>query len=116
MTQEDSEKLFDQWLRKGRFIKSGISYVNGINNDSAIRAMIPSDKKMVGKVCNLPSELTLTNADLDDDYHEGFTIGKGKTFYWLLIWHKSGHCTVYSKNKASPRYISGDSLITVHFK
>ena len=115
-TQVEAEILFNQWLLNGKFLKNGLTYKVGVNNNSAIKAMIPDDKKMIGKVCYLSSNLTLTNADLDYDFHEGFTIGKGKTLYWMLIWHKSGHCTVYSKKNVSPRYISGDSIITVHFK
>lgn len=116
MTQVESESLFNQWLRNGRFVINGITYRDGINNHSAIKAMIPTNKKMTGKVCYLSSDLTLTNADLDEDFHDGFTIGKGKTLYWMLIWHKSGHCTVYSRENASPRWINGDTIITVHFK
>lgn len=116
MKQSESERLFQQWLTKGTFVKNGFTYSVGINENSAVKAMIPDNKKMVGLVCFLSSQLTLTNADLDADFHEGFTIGKGKTLYWMILWHKSGHCTVYSRDKASPRYISGDSTITVHFK
>jgi hypothetical protein len=76
---------------------------------------IPESKKTTGKICFI-GDLTGTNADLDDDIHEGFTIGKGKTLYWMMIWHKSGHVTVYSKDNATPRWISGDTIITIHFK
>lgn len=82
---------------------------------------IPESKKVTGKICFISSELTLTNCDLDENIHEGFTIGKGKTLYWMMIWHKSGHVTVYSKNgngslSLPRRWISGDTEITVHFK
>lgn len=116
MGQKESEELFRQWLSKGQFTKDGVVYEAGVNNDTAIRAMVPDNYKMVGRVCFLSSELTLTNADLNDDYHEGFTIGNGKTLYWMLIWHGSGHCTVYSKEGVKPRWIEGDTEITVHFK
>lgn len=116
MKQAESEKLFEQWLLKGKFVKNGFTYTAGINTDSAIKALIPDDYKMTGFIYELPSKLTLSNADLDDDYHEGFTIGKGKTLYWMLIWHKSGHCTVFSREGVKPRWINGDTIITVHFK
>lgn len=116
MEQKESEQLFDQWMRKSKFTKDGITYTPGINDEPAIRAMIPDNHKMVGKVCFLSSNLTLTNADLDPHYHEGFTIGKGKALYWMLIWHKSGHCTVFSREGTKARWIDGDTEITVHFK
>lgn len=81
-----------------------------------VTVSIPESKKRTGKIYELPSELTGTNADLDSDIHEGFTIGKGKVLYWMLIWHKSGNCTVFSRKNASPRYLKGDTEITVHFK
>jgi hypothetical protein len=79
--------------------------------------VIPVNKKMTGKICFLSSELTLTNADLDADIHEGFTIGKGKTFYWMMIWHSSGNVTVFNRDgELRRRWISGDTEVTVHFK
>lgn len=116
MEQHSTEMLYHKWLKNGKFTVNGLTYKVGVNDHSAIIAMIPAHKKMIGMVCHLSSELTLTNADLDETYHKGFTIGKGKTFYWMILWHKTGHCTVYSRDAASPRYISGDSIITVHFK
>jgi hypothetical protein len=57
------------------------------------------------------------NRDLDSDIHEGFTIGKGKKMYWSMIWHaSSGNVTVYAIDDDSRRYISGGSMITIHFK
>lgn len=38
---------------------------------------IPDNKKVTGKICTI-TDLTLINADLDDNIHEGFTVGKGK--------------------------------------
>lgn len=77
---------------------------------------IPSSKKNTGKICFI-GELTGTHADLDPDLHEGFTIGRGKTMYWYMIWHgkTSGNVTVYSIT-GQRRYLSGDQEITVHFK
>lgn len=56
------------------------------------------------------------NRDLDNEFHEGFTIGNGKQLYWMMLWHKTGHVTVYNKTATSGRWISGDSRITIHFK
>lgn len=116
MTQAQAEILYDQWLRKGKFTLDGVLYEVGVNNHAALMTMTPDDLKMRGKICHLPSELTLTNADLDEDFHEGFTIGSGKTLYWMMTWHQSGHVTVYSKDEVAPRWISGDTIVTVHFK
>ncbi len=78
---------------------------------------IPESKKVTGKICFI-GDLTLTNSDLNYHIHKGFTIGKGKQMYWMMIWHsKSGHVTVFTKE--SPirrRWISGDTEITVHFQ
>lgn len=63
----------------------------------------------------------LETDDLDSTVHEGFTIGKGKTMYWYIIWHRTGHCTV-ARNandgtlRLIKRYIPGDSEITIHWK
>lgn len=116
MTQAESEKLFDRWLRKSEFVHNGMTYKVGINDVSALKVMIPDDKKMTGQICFLPSELTLTNRDLDSNFHKGFTVGKGKTFYWLMIWHSSGNVTVYPRDDGKRgRWISGDTIVTVHF-
>lgn len=58
------------------------------------------------------------NRDLDSDIHKGFTIGRGKVMYWCMIWHaSSGNVTVYPISESSaPRYISGDTEITIHLK
>lgn len=58
------------------------------------------------------------NRDLDSAIHKGFTIGRGKVVYFMMIWHaNSGNVTVYPVNDNSfPRYISGDTEITIHFK
>lgn len=79
--------------------------------------VIPESKKVTGKICNI-GELTLTNCDLDENIHKGFTIGKGKKLYWMMIWHKSGHVTVYRDNcglHPNGRYIDGNTEITIHF-
>lgn len=115
-TQYDAEKLFDEWLRLGKFTKNGLTYTRGVNEDSAIKAMIPDNRKMVGAICYLPSQLTLTNTDLDSDYHKGFTINSGKIMYWYLVWYSTGHCRVYDRDGKKPRYVKGDTIITIHFK
>lgn len=80
---------------------------------------IPESKKRTGKICFI-SDLTGTNDDLDYHIHEGFTIGRGKTMYWMMIWHGSGNVTVYNLHSDTiylkRRWISGDTEITVHFK
>lgn len=77
----------------------------------------PESKKITGKICFI-SDLTLTGYDLDWDIHKGFSIGKGKQLYWEMIWHGSGHVTVYSQDQKTRtgRWINGDTEITVHFK
>ncbi len=80
---------------------------------------IPEFKKNTGKICFI-GDLTGTNSDLDGEIHHGFTIGKGKTMYWYMIWHsKSGNVTVYGDKDGGGmrrRYLSGDQEITIHFK
>ena len=80
---------------------------------------IPESKIATGKICHI-TDLTGINADLDYDIHNGFTIGKGKKLYWMMIWHKSGHVTVFrAEDSGKPdygRWIDGDTEITVHFK
>lgn len=56
------------------------------------------------------------NRDLDNDFHKGFTIGKGKQLYWMFIWCGTGNVTVYPVNNKSGRWIPGDTKITIHFK
>jgi hypothetical protein len=112
----DYKNLFSQWIAKGKFMHNGMTYVRGVNDDTALKILIPSNKKVTGLICFLPSELTLINADLDSNIHEGFTIGKGTTMYWMMIWHKSGNVTVYSRDGLKPRWLPGDTEITVHFK
>jgi hypothetical protein len=73
-------------------------------------------KKKSGKICFISAELTLTNMDLDNSIHEGFTVGNGKKMYWMMIWHPSGHVTVFGRDDESRRWLSGDTIITVHFK
>lgn len=55
--------------------------------------------------------------DLDCDWAYGFTVGRGKIMYWYFIWHSSGNATVYTPEiPARKRFISGDQMITIHFK
>ncbi len=61
------------------------------------------------------------NRDLDSNIHRGFyLIGKdgkpGKTMYFMMIWHSSGHCTIYHVAGDRPgRWVNGDSKIQIHF-
>ena len=60
------------------------------------------------------------NRDLHPDYHKGFTLiqpnGKeGRTMYWYMIWHSSGHCTI-SNDQGHKRWIDGGSVICIHFQ
>jgi len=76
---------------------------------------IPESKKRTGRICDIVS-LTAVNGDLDSDIHEGFTVGKGKTMYWTMVWHSWGNVTVYAINGDGRRWLPGDTEITVHFK
>ncbi len=77
--------------------------------------VIPESKKTVCKICYI-TDNTQTG-DLDSQYHKGFTIGKkGRTMYWEMIWHGSGHVTVLTGVGHSGRWISGDTEITIHWK
>ncbi len=114
--QSDSERMYHEWWHKNQFTKNGFLYKVGVNDNSAIWAMIPDDRKMTGKICFISSNLTLTNRDLDEEFHEGFTIGNGKTLYWMMIWHGSGHVTVVNAKATYKKWISGDTIITVRFK
>lgn len=79
--------------------------------------VIPESKKVTGKICFI-GNLTLTNADLDSDIHKGFTVGKGKQMYFMMIWHSWGNVTVYTcdDKPMRKRWLRGDTEITVHFK
>lgn len=59
---------------------------------------------------------TGNNGDLNDELHKGFTIGKGRAMYWMMLWHKSGNVSVFGMHNDSRRYLSGDQEITIHFK
>jgi hypothetical protein len=78
---------------------------------------IPETKNTTCEVCFLTENTgTYYSSDLDNNFHKGFTIGSGKQLYWELIWHNSGHVTVYPLSGKSGRYIKGDTVITIHFK
>ena len=79
------------------------------------KVVVPADKKTVCKISHI-TDNTQTG-DLDDNYHKGFTIGKnGRTMYWEMIWHGSGHVTVFEGVGHSGRWIEGDTEITIHWK
>jgi hypothetical protein len=74
-------------------------------------------KKVTCKICFLQEHTD--NKDLNSNVHEGFTVGtKGKIMYWMMVWHgTSGNVTVYPiSDNHPPRYLSGDQLITIHWK
>lgn len=54
-------------------------------------------------------------SDMDADIHKGFTIGKGRTLYFMMIWHSSGNVTVVDIKASYKRWISGDTEITIHW-
>lgn len=79
----------------------------------------PESKKTTGQI-RFISELTGTNTDLDEFVHKGFTIGKGKKMYWMMIFHSTGYgVSVFSleqtRIQSKRRWITGDTEITVHF-
>lgn len=79
---------------------------------------VPESKKVTCRICELTDHTgAYFPSDMDYDTHEGLTIGKGKAMYWMMIWHPSGNCTVFSKEKDGVRrWLSGDQEITIHFK
>ncbi len=86
--------------------------------------MRPPSGKVTCKICfynDYTGYVDINNAthypaDLDADIHKGFTIGKGKTLYFMMIWHSSsGHVTVYNDKASYGRWISGDTEITIHW-
>lgn len=73
-------------------------------------------KTVTCKICYICDNTGL-NGDMDSDIHKGFTIGKGKQLYWYMTWHSSGHVTVYTADEPiRKRWISGDTIITIHWK
>lgn len=74
---------------------------------------IPENFTATCKICHLQDYTG--NKDLDD-HHKGFTIGKGRQLYYMFVWHSTGNVTVYSLKGQSGRWISGDTLITIHYK
>ncbi len=82
---------------------------------------VPANKKTVCKISHITDNTGLGDpSDMDDYVHLGFTIGKGKTLYWMIVWHSSGHCTVYRYDDEGDglvkKWISGDTEITIHWK
>ena len=82
---------------------------------------IPESKKVTCKICYITDNTGFDYPnDLDSEYHKGFTIGKGKKMYWMMIWHpNSGNVTVYSSGDSeypTARWLPGDTEITIHFK
>lgn len=92
---------------------------------------IPDDKKWTGPICyysaftgygytNSRGKDVKIPSDLDDEVHNGFTIGRGKVMYWMMLWHKSGHVSVFSIGRTNDeikrRWLDGSTEITIHFK
>ncbi len=79
---------------------------------------VPEGKKVTCQICHMGDFTgTYYPSDLDDNYHHGFTIGKGKKLYWLMIWHPSGHVTVIPRYPPHyRRWMDGGTQITIHFK
>jgi len=76
-------------------------------------------KKVTCPICRICDNTDL-DGDMDAGIHKGFTIGKGKKLYWYITWTQNGNAFVYSmeEDKEFParRWVSGDQLITIHFK
>lgn len=107
-------KIF-RWVRDGQFHHKGLLYKKGVNANSAWNLL---NNLMRGKTITVPIsgyQDYIGGHDLDRDIHKGFTIAPhGKAMYFMMIWHKSGHVTVYG-NEGGSRYIDGDSIITIHW-
>jgi uncharacterized membrane protein YhaH (DUF805 family) len=76
-------------------------------------------KKIVCPLCS--HQDFINNQDLDSDFHLGFKLispkGKeGRQMYWCIIWHSSGHATIYSIDKMNRRWVNGDSMIVIYCK
>lgn len=78
-------------------------------------------RKVTCRICDIADNTQCSEfgnpSDLDDDFHEGFTIGNGNKLYWMMVWHKSGNVTVYPiEDTGGARWLPGDQEITIHFK
>ena len=76
-------------------------------------------KTVTCKLCNMCDHTGFDSpSDLDDHFHEGFTVGKGKSMYWYVTWLRSGHAYIYRLDGPDliRRWVSGDTEITIHFK
>ena len=78
-------------------------------------------KKVTCPICRIYDNTGNGNGgDMDSDIHKGFTIGKGKKLYWMIIWTQKGNAFVYSMEEDEEfprrRWVGGDQLITIHFK
>lgn len=86
--------------------------------------MKPPTGKVACKICFMGNFTGCVNtgngmpypSDMDAEIHKGFTIGKGKTMYWMMIWHGSGNVTVFNEKATYGRWIAGDTEITIHWK
>jgi hypothetical protein len=76
-------------------------------------------KKILCPLCR--HQEFIDNKDLDGDLHLGFKLispkGKeGRQMYWSIIWHQSGHATIYSLDFTARRWVNGDSIIAIYCK
>jgi hypothetical protein len=86
--------------------------------------MKPPTGKVTCKICHMgdfTGYVDVNNgrqypSDMNHEVHEGFTIGRGKTLYWMMIWHSTGNVTVVNKEATYKKWISGDTEITIHWK
>lgn len=120
MTGEELVKTVDEFYDGKPVTLSGDIYVgkyrNGFEFNQEVKE-IPRKhniKTITVPLCRLQDYIG--NADLDSNYHRGFTVGRGVVMYFMFIWHSSGTCTVYPKDeKRWPRNLTGNEMITVHF-
>lgn len=81
--------------------------------------VVPESKTTTCKISHITQNTGFEwPCDLESNLHNGFTIGKGKQLYWMMIWHPSGNVSVFTADDGPlrKRWISGDTEITIHFK
>ena len=75
-------------------------------------------KKILCPLCS--HQQFIDNKDLDSNLHIGFKLiqpngNEGRQMYWSIIWHSSGHATIYSLDYKR-RWVNGDSMIVIYCK
>lgn len=92
------------------------TFWNDIESTKIIGEYFENENRTVKCTLNFLQDHT-DHQDLNSDVHKGFTIGNGKTLYFMYVWHKSGNATVYSINGSIyGRHVRGDIPIIIHFK